>query len=87
VTEARYHVPRSQVWQGSRGGQQGKVHLHLLGAGFVSGRLTRAPGASLCGKRGWYERPAEPGEERCPTCAERAKRHGVEWPDESRDDG
>lgn len=26
---ARYHVPRSQVWEGSRGRAHGSVHLHL----------------------------------------------------------
>lgn len=26
--EKRYHVPRSQVWDGSRGRQSGKTHLH-----------------------------------------------------------
>ena len=72
--EARYHVPRSQVWQGSRGGQAGKVHLHVREA-FSSGRIHRAPGEALCGRSGWYERPAE-GEELCARCEEIRDRVG-----------
>lgn len=65
--EAAYFVPRSQVWEGSRGRQQGRVHL------IVGGR-------TLCGRRrGWYERPPD-GETRCLRCADRATQYGVEWP-------
>jgi hypothetical protein len=89
---ARYHVPRSQVWEGSRGRQQGKVHLHVLGQKrqlqftTASARvLERGDGETLCGKqRGWYEVPVENGHadaERCPKCVERAERYGVEWPE------
>ena len=68
--DARYHVPRSQVWEGSRGGQRGHVHLHVRkGDAFQAGRIRRVQGESLCGKRGWYERPAE-GEGLCPRCLE-----------------
>jgi len=66
--QALYHVPRSQVWEGSRGRQAGKIHLH------VDGRV-------VCGKRrGWYEREPMDGEERCPRCVERAERRGIAWP-------
>jgi hypothetical protein len=85
---ARYHVPRSQVWEGSRGRQRGKVHLHVLNgpATFTSrfgraGTLKRGGGVTLCGKVGWYERPAEPGEVRCPRCCELAIRYAIEWPE------
>ena len=64
--DARYHVPRSQVWEGSRGGQSGCVHLHVTEP-FELGRIRRKPGQALCGKRGWWERPAE-GERLCPRC-------------------
>lgn len=65
-----YHVPRSQVWPGSRGRQHGNVHLH------------GADGRPLCGRRGWYERPLEPGEQArtCPRCSARAERLGLEVP-------
>lgn len=66
--KALYHVPRSQVWNGSRGRQSGAVHLHVTEP-FDVGRIHRQPGQSLCGKRGWYERPAE-GERLCPRCDE-----------------
>jgi hypothetical protein len=66
---ALYHVPRSQVWEGSRGAQSGKVHLHV-------------DGAALCGRSAWYPRPLDPGEtaERCPRCVARAANRGIEWP-------
>lgn len=70
LTELRplYHVPRSQVWSGSRGRQTGCIHLHVVEP-LVFGRLRRAPGQALCGKRGWYERPADEFDERpCPVC-------------------
>lgn len=67
--EARYHVPRSQVWEGSRGRQSGNVHLHLT-APLDYGRIHRNAGETLCRKRrGWYERPAE-GEHLCGRCEE-----------------
>jgi hypothetical protein len=56
-----YHVPRSQVWAGSRGRQSGHVHLH------------RPDGSSLCGRRGWYEREPYPSETVvCPRCEKKA---------------
>ena len=76
--ERRYHVPRSQVWEGSRGRQSGKVHLHVP-AGAAGpmrfGRIVRAPGRALCGRVGWYERPPYEGElELCTRCGEVAAR-------------
>ena len=62
VWTRRYHVPRSQVWEGSRGRAAGNVHLHAPAAGVTptvlvghSGRrLVRKGRAALCGKdRGW----------------------------------
>lgn len=82
--ELRYHVPRSQVWAGSRGGQSGNVHVHVLEE-LVSGRLRRRPGQALCTTRpAWWARELEPGElERLPAgfclrCVELADRHGLE---------
>lgn len=65
-----YHVPRSQVWENSRGRQLGKVHLHI-------------DGRALCGRRGWFERPLDPGEikELCPRCVSKATKLGIEWPE------
>jgi hypothetical protein len=89
VWTARYHVPRSQVWEGSRGGQSGNVHLHAPAAGATlvatggqrTTRLTRKRYAALCGRpRGWYERPAGAAEGVCPRCADYATRYGVTWP-------
>ena len=60
--ELLYHVPRSQVWQGSRGRQSGRVHIH------VNGR-------ALCGVRTpWYPRPPLEGEQMCSRCEARAAR-------------
>lgn len=62
--ELRYHVPRSQVWGGSRGGQSGQVHLHVKrGNAFVAGRIRRSDGQALCGRNGWYERPPTENED------------------------
>lgn len=84
--ERRYHVPGSQAWSGSRGGQSGHVHLHLsLSAGpwgtpiKLTPRLARTPGSALCGRRGWYERAPEGDHELvdealCPRCAAIAAR-------------
>jgi hypothetical protein len=82
----RHHVPRSQVWEGSRGRQSGNVHLHVRNgpAKFTAanGRtLTRGGGVSLCGRNGWYEREPCDGEQRCPRCVELAARYGVPWPE------
>lgn len=83
-----YHVPRSQVWEGSGGGHEGHVHLTLQGNRLVkllavTGRrnlLTRKSGSVLCGKpRGWYERTPRGGETRCPRCAAFAERYGINW--------
>lgn len=87
--DARYHVPPSQVWEGSRGRQRGNVHLHVVNgpAEFVSRRgrattISRGGGVTLCGKLGgWYERPPEPGDKPCRRCAEMAIRYGIEWPE------
>lgn len=68
IASILYHVPRSQVWEGSRGRQTGRVHLHLDG------------GRSLCGRRGWYEREPIQGEQPCSRCATRAERLGIAWP-------
>jgi hypothetical protein len=85
----RYHVPRSQVYEGSRGGQSGAVHLHATEAVDL-GRIKRQPGQVLCGRRGWYERPVEHESDlrvRCGECLLRAKRYGIAWPDESESAG
>lgn len=74
--DLRVHVPRSQVWQGSRGGQKGKTHLHVR-APFNYGRIHRSPGYALCGRSGWFERSPEYDAERedlCPRCVEIAER-------------
>jgi hypothetical protein len=87
--KVRYHVPRSQVWQGSRGGQSGAIHLHATDDITVTakrgrcGSLARRAGAALCGKRGWWERAVEHESDlrvRCSECARRAQRYGIEWP-------
>jgi len=68
--EAAYFVPRSQVWEGSRGRQSGRVHLF-------------APDSSrtLCGrKRGWYERPADTTDPRCARCETAANKLDITWP-------
>lgn len=92
--ERRYHVPRSQVWPGSGGRQQGRVHLHVPmseGVGDIAlvvvGRISRRPGQALCGRRGWYERPSDTDLERsdaalCPRCVEIASRAGASSPGE-----
>lgn len=67
--DERYHVPRSQVWTGSRGAQTGLVHLHVRhGEAFQAGRIRRIESQALCGRRGWYERQPGDGEELCPRC-------------------
>ncbi len=84
-----YHVPRSQVWEGSRGGQSGAAHLHAADDVTLSaklgrcGTLHRVARQSLCSKRGWYERSVESERDlriRCAECVKRAERYGVEWP-------
>lgn len=70
---ALYHVPRSQVWGGSRGRQSGHVHLHATEA-LIIGRIRRMAGQALCGKRGWYEREPLDSESLCPRCAEIRRR-------------
>jgi hypothetical protein len=74
--ERLYHVPRSQVWEGSGGRQTGNVHLHVADDTFTIGRIKRVKHQALCGKRGWYERPLDPGEEKplCSRCVEIAGR-------------
>jgi hypothetical protein len=69
--DLRYHVPRSQAWEGSRGRQAGRVHMHVkAGEAFEAGRIRRVEGQALCGRRGRYERAPEDGEQPCPRCAE-----------------
>jgi hypothetical protein len=85
AVELRYHVPRSQVWEGSRGRQRGAVHLHVGADVQLTARLYRAAGTALCGRRGWYERPADAGELervelRCSSCSATAERFGIGWP-------
>lgn len=81
--ERRYHVPRSQVWEGSRGRQRGGVHLHVsrdveMKQREGSRKLSRSAGAALCGKRGWYERPAEDGDTlECARCADLNRRYAL----------
>jgi hypothetical protein len=85
----RYRVPRSQVFEGSKGGQQGYVHLHLPACLSITAYATIGPvrrttikrigGQALCGiKRGWYERPGNPGETVCPRCVDYASRYGID---------
>lgn len=72
--ERRYHVPRSQVWEGSGGRQRGNIHLHVTEQ-FDKGRIHRKRGEALCGKRGWYERPVDEWDHGdCPRCQEIAAR-------------
>jgi hypothetical protein len=74
--DLRYHVPRSQVWEGSRGRQHGNVHLHVKpGEAFEAGRIRRTQHQALCGRLAWYDRALEGAEgEReedfCPRCVE-----------------
>lgn len=70
-----YHVPSSQVWEGSRGRQSGRVHLH------VNGR-------ALCGVRSpWYPRDPLISDQRCSRCEARAERNGIAWPLTAGDQG
>jgi hypothetical protein len=73
LLERRYHVPRSQVWAGSRGRQSGNVHLHVTEDVRV-GRISRKRGQALCGRSGWYEREADGDETLCGRCSEIAER-------------
>jgi hypothetical protein len=78
--EQRYHVPRSQVWAGSRGRQSGRVHLHVIER-FDVGRIHRDAGQALCGRTGWYERAADADDLAssgvCARCADIAARAGA----------
>ena len=71
-----YHVPRSQVWAGSRGGQTGNVHLHVKqGEAFQAGRIRRVQHQALCARLAWYPREPEGDEGQreedfCPRCVE-----------------
>jgi hypothetical protein len=84
--EARHHVSKNQCYPGSRGGQRGNTHLHVLEP-LHSGRLHRevGDGKSLCGRYPWWHREPEHDEvnadHRCPKCVALAEKHGVEWPD------
>lgn len=88
VWEPRYHVPRSQVWEGSRGASVGHVHVahtarsavRLVAVTGRAGAIVRQPGVPLCGKPpGWYERPPAGDETRCPKCVSFARRYGIAW--------
>ena len=74
--DLRYHVPRSQVWEGSRGSQHGNVHLYVKeGEAFQAGRIRRVQRQTLCGKTAWYPRSLEGDEGKhqedfCPRCIE-----------------
>lgn len=77
--DLRYHVPKNQCYEGSRGRQSGNVHLHVT-EDLFSPPLVRKAGATLCGKRGWYERTAEAGEASlCPLCVKRAGMYGFAY--------
>lgn len=78
AVELRYHVPRSQVWAGSRGRASGPVHLHTVEP-FDFGRIHRTAGRALCGRDGWYERePYETEQDDiCPRCSSIAERAGL----------
>lgn len=81
ILERRYHVPRNQVWEGSRGRQTGRVHFHVTETVNLDRGLRRSAGEALCSrKHGWYERPPVDGEQDCPECVARAARHGLELP-------
>ena len=70
MIEAVYYVPRSQVWEGSRGRQSGRVHLR-----------NRGEPRTFCGRKpGWYERPSDETDPRCSRCEAAAVRRGVDWP-------
>lgn len=78
----RYHVPSSQVWEGSRGAARGHVHLHVT-EDLTLGRIVRRAGECLCAKRhGTYERPLDADERenefRCERCFAVAARHDLE---------
>lgn len=76
----RYHVPRNQVWQGSRGRQHGNVHVHVT-QDVAIGRIRREAGETLCGKRrGWYERPPYPNEANCQRCEDILARYAAQAP-------
>lgn len=82
VLERRYHVPRSQVWEGSRGAQRGNVHLYVMLQPFDHGRIHRQVGQTLCGKTAWWDRAPESEDELsddalCPRCRELASRAGA----------
>lgn len=79
-----YHVPRSQVWEGSRGRARGNIHLHVR-EDVTLGRIKRRAGECLCPKKhGSYERPADADDQRtalrCEKCATVATRFGIPWP-------
>jgi hypothetical protein len=69
---AVYHVPRSQVWEGSRGRASGRVHLHIDGHPLCRQRMVP-----------WYPREPFPGEQRCARCVVKASHEGIEWPGET----
>lgn len=78
----RYHVPQSQVWEGSAGRAHGNVHLHVTEDRKV-GRRVRKKGECLCSKKhGSMERPPEALElERwqCTECFEVAAANDLTW--------
>jgi hypothetical protein len=75
----RYHVPGSQVYPGSRGGQVGNVHLHVT-ADMTLGRRKRKKGECLCSKRnGSDERPPQGETKMCEECVKVAADNGLAW--------
>lgn len=74
-----YHVPGSQVWEGSRGRAAGNVHLHVT-SDMQLGRRTRQKGECLCSKKhGSYERPPTGEKTMCAECVKVADDNGLSW--------
>jgi hypothetical protein len=78
--EPRYHIPGSQVYEGSRGKAKGNIHLHVTGD-MTLGRRARTRGQCLCSKKnGSMERPPDPDEKKmCPECVKVAADNGLAW--------
>lgn len=77
---ARYHVPKSQVYPGSRGAAKGHVHLHVLEPMKLK-RIVRNTGECLCSKKhGSDERaPDSADTTMCPACVKVAEANGLAW--------
>lgn len=69
------NIPKSQVYQGSRGHHTGRIHLAPIGA----------PYAVLCGRHLWTVQPAAARHDAhvppCPACQKRAAAQGITWPE------